>query len=63
MTVELLITEERFGIKAGQLFSAEKYPLDPNKVTLKHRLNKKRKPVGKPVMCNEYLSNVRILED
>lgn len=62
MTVELLITQERFGIKAGQLFSAEKYFLDPNKVTLKQRLNKSGKPIGKPVMCNEYLHNVRILE-
>ncbi|BAP30112.1 uncharacterized protein CHSO_1075 [Chryseobacterium sp. StRB126] len=63
MTVELLITEERFGIKEGQIFSAEKYSLDPGKVTLKQRLNKDGKPIGKPVMCNEYLHNVRIIED
>ncbi|MEN5308773.1 hypothetical protein ABE425_14750 [Chryseobacterium cucumeris] len=63
MKVKLLITEKRLGIKEGQIFSAEKYSLDPGKVTLKQRLDKSGKPVGKPVMCNEYLCNVIILED
>jgi hypothetical protein len=63
MVVEILKDDERFKIKAGQLFEAKRYWLDPtSKVTLLRRLTKKdRKPIGKDPECNQYLSNVRML--
>ena len=63
MIIEILKHDERFKIKAGQLFEAVRYWVDPtSKVTLLRRLTKKdRKPIGKNPECNQYLSNVRIL--
>lgn len=63
MIVEILKSDERIGIKRGQIYEAERYWLDPNdKVTLLRRHTKKdRKPIGKSPDCNEYLCNVRII--
>lgn len=62
MVVEILNTDERTGVKSGQIYKAEKYWLDPEKVTLLRRLTKKdRKPIGKEPLVNEYMCNVRVL--
>lgn len=63
MIVEILKSDERLGLKKGQIFEAKRYWLDPiSKVTLLRRLTKKdRKPIGKVPMCNQYLSEVKIL--
>ena len=56
MIVEILKTDERLGIKSGQLYEAKKYWLDPDKVTLLRRLTKKeRKPIGKEPLINQYI--------
>jgi hypothetical protein len=63
MIVEILKDDIRFNIKAGQIFEAKRYWLDPtSKVTLLRRLTKKdRKPIGKCPECNQYISDVKIL--
>jgi len=63
MIVEILKTDERTGVKQGQIYEAKRYWLDPTKkVTLIRRLTKKdRKSIGKSPDCNEYLHNVRVL--
>jgi len=63
MIVEILKTDKRLGVKAGQIYQAEKYWLDPDKVTLLRRLTKKeRKPIGKEPLVNQYTSDVRVLQ-
>jgi hypothetical protein len=63
MIVEILKTDLRLGLKAGDHYKAEPYSLDPKqKVTLLRKLTKKeRKPIGKYPMCNQYLSEVKII--
>lgn len=63
MIVEILENDERFEIKKGQLFEAKRYWLEPQeKVTLLKRVTKKDlKPIGKEVLCNQYISNVKII--
>lgn len=65
MIVEILKTDERIGVKKGQIYEAKRYWLDPNeKVTLLKRLSKKdRMPIGKEPNCNEYLCNVKIIQN
>lgn len=64
MIVEILKDDPRLGIKKGQIYEAERYWLDPySKVTLLQRLTKRsRKPVGGDPSCNQYRSEVKILE-
>lgn len=62
--VEIINPCEHIGTQQGQIYRAKRYSLDPSKVTLLQRLtDKSRKPIGKDPMCNEYLSNVKILID
>ena len=64
MIVEILKSDDRLGVKKGQIYKAKIYLLDPDKVTLLRRLTKKdRKPVGKEPMVNQYLSEVSVLND
>lgn len=54
MRVKILKDDPRFGIKAGDVFSAERYRYDPQeKVTLLHRDGD-----GYDPQCNQYISEV-----
>lgn len=63
MIVEILKSDERTGVKKGQIYEAKRYWLGPNsKVTLLRRLTKKdRRPIGKEPNCNEYFHNVKVI--
>jgi hypothetical protein len=63
MIVEILKDDERFGLKKGQLYEAKRYWLDPQeKVTIIKRVTKKDlRPIGKERLCNQYVSNVKIV--
>ena len=64
MIVEILKSCKQTGIRKGQVYKAKRYALDPSKVTLLKRIKKKDgSEMGKDPMCNEYVSNVRILTD
>ena len=64
MIVEILETCTHTGIKKGHIYKAEVYRYSPDdKVTLLQRLTKKdRRPIGKDPECNEYRTNIKIIE-
>lgn len=62
MIVEILKTDIRFGLKKGQLYNAKTYSVDPSKVTLLNRVTKAGRHMKKNPMCNEYCSNVKIVQ-
>ena len=54
MRVKILKTDDRIGIKCGEIYNAERYRLDPyEKVSLLSR-----EPDGYCPDCNEYTHNV-----
>lgn len=54
MRVKILETDERLGIKKGEIYKAERYRYDPHeKVSLLSR-----EPDGHSPMCNQYLHQV-----
>lgn len=58
MVVKILKTDKRLGVKAGELYSAEPYWLEPTcKVTLLKNLK-----TGKEGTCNQYWSEVEIVD-
>ena len=62
MNVEILKTDTRLGIRKGHHYKAEVYGGDPVKITLIQRITKSTsKLVGKKYKCNQYRSEVKIL--
>ena len=57
MIVQLLEDDSRFNIKKGEIFEAQIYHLDPEKITLLKRL-----PDGFDPECNQYRGSVKILK-
>ena len=57
MIVQLLEDDSRFKIKKGEIFKAQVYQLDPEKITLLKRL-----PDGFDPECNQYRESVKILD-
>ena len=56
--VEILETQERLGIRAGEIYEATPYWLDPQeKVTLLSRV-----PDGFDPECNQYIDQVRVIK-
>jgi len=56
MRVKVLETNERLGVKEGEIYSAKRYWLDPqSKVTLLAR-----EPDGYNPECNQYVSEIAI---
>ena len=53
MRVQILKTDKRLGVKAGEVYEARRYLLDPDKVTLDRRV-----PDGYDPCCNQYLHEV-----
>ena len=54
MKVKILETDDRLGIKKGEVYEAERYKYDPQeKVSLLSRVADGHNP-----MCNQYLSSV-----
>ena len=53
MRVQILKTDERLGVKAGEVYEAHRYGLDPDKMTLDGRV-----PDGYDPSCNLYLHEV-----
>lgn len=49
MYVKILQTDERLRVTEGEIYEAERYWLDPDKVTLIGRV-----PDGFDPMCNQY---------
>lgn len=58
MKVRILKTDERLGIKAGEIYKAYRYRYDPEKVVLDSRV-----PDGYDPMCTQYLGCVEIVRD
>ena len=56
MKVEILKTDERLGIKEGEVYKAVRYALDSSKVSLLERI-----PDGYEPECNQYLDEVKVL--
>jgi len=57
MRVKILRTDDRLGVKAGEIYSAKRYWLDPQtKVELIAR-----EPDGHDPCCNQYFSEVEFL--
>lgn len=52
-TVRILTTNDRLGVTAGEQYEAERYWLDPEKVTLLRRI-----PDGNSPECNQYWRDV-----
>ena len=57
MVVQLLKDDPRFKLKKGEIFEAQVYWLDPEKITLLKRL-----PDGFDPECNQYRGSVKILK-
>ena len=57
MQVKILKTDARLGVKAGEIYEAHGYSLDPSKVTLDARV-----PDGYDPCCNQYWHDVLVLE-
>ena len=55
MRVKILKTDKRLGVKQGEIYEAQRYALDPGKVTLL-----RREPDGYDPSCNQYLSEVAV---
>lgn len=53
LKVKILKTDERLGIVAGEIYNAERYRHDIDKVTLISRI-----PDGHDPMCNQYMDSV-----
>lgn len=51
--VKILKTDERLGIVAGEVYNAERYRIDPEKITLLSRV-----PDGYDPCCNQYADSV-----
>ncbi len=56
MKVRITKTDNRLGIKEGEIYEAEIYWLDPDKITLLKRI-----PDGYEPSCNQYRYEVEIL--
>lgn len=56
MIVRIKKDEPRFEIKAGDVFFAERYRYDPDKVTLLKRITDDYDP-----RCNEYVENLEFV--
>lgn len=57
MKVKILETNERLGVKKGEIYNAQRYPYDPQeKVTLLSR-----DPDGYEPECNQYVHEVAFL--
>ncbi|MBA7556406.1 hypothetical protein ES705_49114 [subsurface metagenome] len=57
MIVQLLEDDPRFKLKKGEIFEAQVYQLDPEKITLLKRLSD-----GFDPECNQYRESVKILK-
>jgi|GEM_PF-5449471 len=53
MKVKVLETDERLGIKAGEVYEACRYRYDPEKMTLLRRV-----PDGYDPECNQYMHEI-----
>lgn len=53
MKVRIIKTDERLGVKAGEIYEARRYRYDPDKVSLIGRV-----PDGYDPGCNQYLEEV-----
>lgn len=54
MKIKILKTDKRLGVKAGEIYKSQRYPLDPqSKVTLLGR-----EPDGYDPSCNQYIFEV-----
>lgn len=56
MRVRIKETDNRLGVKAGEIYKAKRYWLDPDKITLLAR-----EPDGYDPCCNQYKHEVEIL--
>lgn len=56
MRVKILKTDDRLGVKEGEIYEARRYWLDPEKITLDARI-----PDGYDPCCNQYSKDVLIL--
>tara|TARA_B100000929_G_scaffold287512_1_gene274336 strand:- start:2391 stop:2618 length:228 start_codon:yes stop_codon:yes gene_type:complete len=57
MKVKILKTDKRLGIKAGEIYEAERYHMEPQtKVTLLSRV-----PDGYDPCCNQYIHEIAML--
>jgi len=57
MKVKILETNERLGVKKGEIYNAQRYTYDPqSKVTLLSR-----DPDGYNPLCNQYVNEVAFL--
>lgn len=54
--IENLVNDRRLGLKAGEVYEAALYTLDPGKVTLLARI-----PDGYDPQCNQYVKNIKPL--
>jgi hypothetical protein len=62
--VRIKETDERLGVKKGQLYIAENYWLDPgSKVTLLNRMSSTGKVYKKNPGCNQYKSDIEIVNE
>lgn len=55
MQVLILKTEQRLGVKAGEVYEASTYRYDPEKVSLDGRV-----PDGYDPGCNQYKSSIGV---
>ena len=58
MHVKIIETNDRLGVKAGEIYEASRYPYDECKYTLEARV-----PDGFDPCCNMYSHNIQILHD
>ena len=57
MEVRVIKTDERLGIKEGEIYEAKRYYLDPTeKVTLVRRV-----PDGYDPSCNQYFDEIEVI--
>ena len=58
MKVKILNDDPNTGVKKGEIYQAQRYPLDETKVMLLARI-----PDGYDPECNEYLYNVEVSDE
>ena len=56
MKVKILKNDKRTGVKKGEIYEAETYYLDPEKVVLLRRVSDDYEP-----LCTEYKENIEFI--